>query len=140
MVNSAGEAACEVRRTSKDEACEVGTAARVRAAAISRAAEVNDEKSRFSADAYNRSDSRGGKRTVASSCADSRLGGLPACTCSSGLSRRLRVGVDDAIFKGEKCHARLLRLDIKSSVRLLVSDKDTAPMLLVALGAIIFYY
>ena len=114
MANSAGEAACELRRTSKDEACEVGTAARVRAAVICRAAEVNDEKSCVSADAYKRSESRGGKRTVASRCADSRLGGLPACAYSSGLSRRLLVGVHDAIFKGEMFHARLLQLGIKS--------------------------
>ena len=66
--------------------------------AICLAAEVNDGKSRVSADAYKRRESRWGKRTVASRCADSRLRGLPAYASLSRLSRWLSAAVEDAIL------------------------------------------
>ena len=97
MADLVGETIFELRRTSNDEACDVGTAGRLSAAEICRAANVSDKRSRISADAYNRSELRGRKRTVESRCVDSRLGGLPACASSSRLLRRLRVGVEDAI-------------------------------------------
>lgn len=70
MVDSAGEAICELRKTSNGEACDVGTVGRLGAAKMCRAADVNDERSRISADAYNRRNSWDGKRTEATRCAD----------------------------------------------------------------------
>ena len=97
MANTAAETICELRRTPNDDAYDVGTAGRLRATVICRAADVIDERSRVSADAYNRSESQGGKRTVASRCADSRMGGLQPCASLFRLSRPLRVGVEDAM-------------------------------------------
>ena len=110
----------------------MGTAGRVRAAEFCRATEDNAWKSSVSVDAYNRRASCGGNRTVALCCADVRLSGLQACSASSQLSRRtqlLSVGVEEAIFN-EKINTRGgIQLKMKSSARLLVSNKDRAPML-----------